>query len=127
MNTVEIFRYIARTYTVDKNGNSFCFERVRLKACFLAPLTRRAGTCTLQLTRRVCTTPACPIMRHFLRTLQDARIKRDTLRELYDKYGGWISVGGKQSKVRLARREKYLGVVSRSEGGDALAGGVLRA
>lgn len=26
-------------------------------------------------------------------------MKRDTLRELYDKYGGWITVGGKQSKV----------------------------
>eukprot|EP00752_Nemacystus_decipiens_P006800 g6105.t1 len=29
---------------------------------------------------------------------EDARIKRNTLRELYDKYDGWIHVGGEQSK-----------------------------
>lgn len=30
---------------------------------------------------------------------QAARIKRDAIRELYDKYGGWVTVGGERSKV----------------------------
>ena len=31
--------------------------------------------------------------------LQEGREKRDTLREMYDKYEGWISVGGTDSRV----------------------------
>ncbi|CAN0055017.1 unnamed protein product, partial [Ectocarpus fasciculatus] len=29
---------------------------------------------------------------------QAARLKRDTIRELYDKYNGWVTVGGERSK-----------------------------
>lgn len=31
--------------------------------------------------------------------LQEGRQKRDALREMYDKYEGWISVGGTDSRV----------------------------
>lgn len=35
---------------------------------------------------------------------QDGREKRDTMREMYDKYEGWITVGGQLSKASPKQR-----------------------
>lgn len=40
--------------------------------------------------------------------VQEGREKRDALREMYDKYEGWISVGGKDSRVSAERALKVL-------------------